>query len=366
MHTITITLINEGYDISMKLFKKAAAVIAAASIAVSLSACGSDLSWAAKVDKETTVPIGLYIYSQADTFRTYAQNRLLVTSTSLEKQTVNVSDSDKKATEYLDTQAIKAVKSYAGALLLAKEMKIELTEDEIASAESNAKTAYDTDKEVYEKNGVAQSSITEYYKNLTLKNNLFTAVYGKDGTNPVSDKELKEYIKDNYATISYIQQYYLNEDGSAMSEDAKAKIKKQYEKIKKQAERGKIKFTDTCKDYEDNATNYKSGSTKYTTAWNTSDEDGKKIMDLKVGELTFLETDSAIVLVQKQKIDYDDAGFKDYRDSLLLRYKFDDFTKDLIAKAEGDKNVSFNQSAFDKFGSATRDFSNLSIPSNYY
>ena len=36
-----------------------------------------------------------------------------------------------------------------------------------------------------------------------------------------------------------------------------------------------------------------------------------------------------------------------------------------IAKAEGDKNVSFNQSAFDKFGSATRDFSNLSIPSNY-
>ena len=136
---------------------------------------------------------------------------------------------------------VKSVKAYAGALLLAKEMKIELTEDEITSAESSAKEQYDTDKEVYEKNGVAQSSITEYFKNLTLQNNLFNAIYGKDGTNPVSDKELKQYIKDNYATISYIQQYYLNEDGSAMSDTDKAKIKKQYEKIKKQVESGKRK-----------------------------------------------------------------------------------------------------------------------------
>ena len=349
----------------MKIMKKAAAIVAAASLALSLASCGSDLSWAAKVGKNETVPIGMYIYTQAAHFRNYAQNGMLTTSTALEKQTVNVSDSDKKATEYLDSEAVKSVKAYAGALLLTKEMKIELTEDEITSAESSAKEQYDTDKEVYEKNGVAQSSITEYFKNLTLQNNLFNAIYGKDGTNPVSDKELKQYIKDNYATISYIQQYYLNEDGSAMSDTDKAKIKKQYEKIKKQVESGKLKFTDKCKDFEKNATSYKSGSTKYTTAWDVSDEEGKKIMDLKAGEMTFLETDSAIVLLQKQKIDYDDAGLKNSRDTLLLRYKFSDFTKDLISKAENDKNVSFNQSAFDKFGSATRDFSNLSIPSNY-
>ena len=356
---------NEGFDISMKIMKKAAASVAAASLALSRASCGSDLSWAAKVGKNETVPIGMYIYTQAAHFRNYAQNGMLTTSTALEKQTVNVSDSDKKATEYLDSEAVKSVKAYAGALLLAKEMKIELTEDEITSAESSAKEQYDTDKEVYEKNGVAQSSITEYFKNLTLQNNLFNAIYGKDGTNPVSDKELKQYIKDNYATISYIQQYYLNEDGSAMSDTDKAKIKKQYEKIKKQVESGKLKFTDKCKDFEKNATSYKSGSTKYTTAWDVSDEEGKKIMDLKAGEMTFLETDSAIVLLQKQKIDYDDAGLKNSRDTLLLRYKFNDFTKDLISKAESDKSVSFNQSAFDKFGSATRDFSNLSIPSNY-
>ena len=173
------------------------------------------------------------------------------------------------------------------------------------------------------------------------------------------------YIKDNYATISYIQQYYYKDDGTMMSADEKAKVKKQYEKIKSQAESGKIKFADKCKDFEKNATNYKSGSTKYTTTWDKTSEDGKKIMELKEGELTFLETDSAIVLLQRQKIDYEDAGIKTYRKTILISYKFDEFTKDLVKKAESDKSVSFNQTAFDKFGSATRDFSNLSIPTNY-
>ena len=349
----------------MKFMKKAAASLAAISLALSLTACGTDVSWAAKIGKDTTVPIGMYIYTQAVNFRSYAQNGVLNTSSELEKQTVNVSDTDRKATEYLDEVAVKAVKSYTGARILAKEMKQELTDEEIASAESSAKEQYDTDKEVYEKNGIAQSSIAEYYKNMTLQNKLFNAVYGKDGTNPISDKELKQYIKDNYATISYIQQYYYNEDGSTMSDTEKAKIKKQYEKIKKQAETGKIKFSDKCKEFEDKATSYKSGSTKYTSAWDLSSDDGKKVMNLKEGQLTFLETDSAIVLLQKQKIDFNDAGLKTYRDTILLRYKFDAFTKELIAKAEADKSVSFNQAAFDKFGSATRDFSNLSIPSNY-
>ena len=124
----------------MKILKKAAAMIAAASLAISLSACGKDVSWAAKIGKDTTVPIGMYIYTQASNFRTYAQNGMLNASTSLEKQTVKVSDSDKKATEYLDKEAVKTVKAYAGALLLAKEMKIELTDEETAQANSMKRT----------------------------------------------------------------------------------------------------------------------------------------------------------------------------------------------------------------------------------
>lgn len=64
----------------MKLIKKAAAAVVAASLALSLSACGTDVSWAAKIGNDVSVPIGMYIYTQAENFRTYAQNGLLTTS----------------------------------------------------------------------------------------------------------------------------------------------------------------------------------------------------------------------------------------------------------------------------------------------
>ena len=350
----------------MNFIKKTVAVVAAASLALSLSACHSDTSWAAKIGDDTTVPIGLYIYSQAANYRTYAQNGLLLSSQSLSEQTVKVSDSDVSATEHLDSEGVKTVKSHVGAVIKAEELNVSLTDDEISSAESEAELSYETDKEVYEKNGIAKTSIVLYNQDTALKSKLFTAIYGKDGTNPVTDKELKDYINENFATINFIQQYYYNEDGSEMTDAQKAKTKKQYETIKSQVESGKVKFTDKCKDYEKNATSYKGGSTGYTTMWDTSSEDGQKILNLKVGELTFLETDSAIVLVQKAKIDYDGAGLKSSRDNLLLQYKYDEFIDELIAAAEKDKRVTFNQKAFDRFGSATRDFSKLTIPTNNY
>jgi len=366
MHMMMTIKSFEGYDSFMKFIKKAAAVIAATSVALSLSACGADLSWAAKVGKDSTVPIGLYIYNQAVSYRTGVQNGQIDTTKGLEGQTVNVSDSDTSAVKHFDSEAIKAVKSCAGARVLATEMNIELTADELESVAQNTDSAYETDKDVFEKNGVAKSSVEEYYKDMTLKNKLFNAIYGKDGTEPVSDKELKQYIKENFATINFIQQYYYNDDGTEMSDAEKAKLKKQYEKIKSQSESGKIKFTDKCKEFEKNATSYKGGSTNYTMMWDISSEDGKKVMSLKEGEFTFLETDTVIILIQKAKIDYNGAGLKDSRDTLLIEYKYEEFVKNLIAKAESDKNVSFNQAAFDKFSSATRDFSAINIPTNGY
>ena len=47
----------------MKLIKKAAAAVVAASLALSLSACGTDVSWAAKIGNDVSVPIGMYIYT---------------------------------------------------------------------------------------------------------------------------------------------------------------------------------------------------------------------------------------------------------------------------------------------------------------
>lgn len=350
----------------MKLIKRAATVVAAASVALSLASCGSNLSWAAKIGKDTTVPIGLYIYSQASVYRSTVQNGLLTSSEKLSEQTVTVSDTDSKATEYLDKEAKGNVKSYVGARLMAKEYNIELTDEEISSAAESAQSTYETDKAVYEQNGIAQSSVEEYYKDLTLKNNLFNAKYGTDGTNPITDDELKQYLKKNYATINFIQQYFYTDDGTAMTDKEKEAVTKEYKSIQSKAEKDKLDFEKKCEEFNKNATSYKGGYTNSTSRFDTENEDGQKIMALKTGQFTLLVTDSAIALVQKAKLDTDSLMQENNRESLMIEYKYEDFIKELQGYAENDKSVVFNDKAFEKFGSSTRDFSELSIPNSYY
>ncbi len=349
----------------MKFIKKAAAAIVAASLAFSLCSC-SDLSWAAKIDDDTTVPIGMYIYAMATTYSTAVSNYQLSSYSELSEQTIEVSGSDKSAVDYLDDEAKKTIKSYVGALLLSKDMEIELTDDEIESAVASAASAYETNEAVYETVGVAQSSVEEYYKSTALKTKVFDAKYGEDGTEAISDKELKTYFQENYATINFIQQYFYNDDGTAMSEDQKDALIKEYKSIQSKAEKGKIKFTDTCKKYSDNATNYKGGYTDSLSKFDQDDEDGQKILSLKTGEFTLLVTDSAIALIQKAALDKDGSKFTENRTNLLYDYKYDAFLKELITLSENADNVKFNEDAFKKFSSATRDFSELSTSTYSY
>ncbi|MGN0474594.1 MAG: hypothetical protein ACI4IJ_05850 [Acutalibacteraceae bacterium] len=351
----------------MKFIKKAAAAIVAASLAFSLCSC-SDLSWAAKIDDDTTIPIGMYIYSMASAYRTAVSNYQLNSYTELSEQTIEVSGSDKSAVEYLDNEAKKTIKSYVGAILLAKDMNIEFTDEDLKTAASYAENYYETDKATFEKVGVAKSSVEEYYKSTSLKSKLFEAKYGEKGTEAVADKDLKTYFKENYASINFIQQYFYNEDGTAMSEDQKDALKKEYKSIQSKAEKGKIKFTDVCKEYAKNATNYKGGYTDSLSRFDTESEDGQKILSLQTGKFTLLVTDSAIALIQKATLDKDGSKFKENRSNLLYEYKYDDFVSELIDLGENAKNVKYNESAFEKFSSATRDFSELSISnsnSNY-
>ncbi len=345
----------------MKLIKKAAAAVAAASMVFSLSACGSNLSWAAKIGDDVTVPIGLYIYSQAENYRSCVQGSVLSSYTELSEQTVNVSGSDVSATKYLDDEASKSVKSYVGTILMAQEMGVKLSDEDIKNASENAAQAYQQDEEVLTQNGVAQTSVEEYYKNVTLKSNLFQAKYGKEGTEPVSDDELKEYFKTNYATINFMQQYFYNEDGSAMDDKEIEAVKKEYESVKSQAEKGKLNFTKKCEEVAENATNYKNAYTDSTSRFDNTLEDGQKILALKEGEFTLIVTDSAIALIQKAELDKDGKKFEEYRDALLIESKYDSFIDELVKYAQNSDKVEFNDKAFEKFSCSTRDFSELSV-----
>ena len=347
----------------MKWVKRATAAVAAVMMAVSLSACESNLSWAAKIGEDTTLPVGLYIYSQAAAYRNGGQSGVIDVYSELKDQTVTVSGSDMAATAYLDREAQKTVKSAVGTMLKAEEMGISLDEDKLNSAMQSAAEEYEANEEMLTKNGVAQTSVEEYYKDLARKNDVFQAIYGEDGTNPVSDDTLKKFMEENYATFHFMQQYLYTEDGSPMTAQEIANVKKKYEKIRSNAEKGKLDFKKKCDEESKNNTGYVGAYTDITQRFDPTDEQGKAVLSLKTGEFYLMETDSTIALIQKAKLDKNGKNFEQSRDTLLLESTYDAFIDEMVKYAEKSDKVTFNDKAFEKFASSTRDFSGLNMAS---
>ena len=57
----------------------------------------------------------------------------------------------------------------------------------------------DTAGQYYESNGISRESYTQINTAAKLKDKLFTKLYDKDGETPVSDEELNNFTKENYA-----------------------------------------------------------------------------------------------------------------------------------------------------------------------
>lgn len=356
----------KGMTFIMKWIKKAAAMAAAAAMALSLSACENNLSWAAKIGDDTTVPVGLYIYQQVSHYRVGMQNGTLDSYTELSEQTVEVSGSDVAALDYLTDEAKKSLKSTVGVMLMSEEMNLSLTEEEVNSAVQSAADDYDQNEEALTKNGVAKTSVEEYYKDITRKNNLFQALYGKNGTKPVSDDELKAFYKANYATLNFMQQYFYKEDGSMMTDDEIAAVKKEYKSIRSKVQKGKLDFVKACEEASKDNSGYKGAYTDITQRFDAADEQGEKILSLKVGEFYLFETDTSIALIQKAKLNMDSKKFEEARSTLLIEAKYDAFVDEMIKYAENSDKVKFNDKAFDKFAASTRDFSELTVSTGSY
>jgi len=70
----------------------------------------------------------------------------------------------------------------------------ELTEDELASAESYAQQMLDNNSDGYAANGIGLATLQQYARNQTKVSDLLELVYGEEGETPVSDDELLEHL----------------------------------------------------------------------------------------------------------------------------------------------------------------------------
>jgi hypothetical protein len=184
--------------------QKILALMAALALCLALASC--TISTPASVGSigEVEIPSGMYLLAQYSAYQKaagYAEDGQDTSKiSSFLKQTINVGDEDEPderlVSDYVAEQTLETLRSYAAAETMFDELGGELTEDEIASAESYAQQLLDNNSDAYAANGIGLATLQLYARNLVKTSDLLDLVYGEEGQTPVTDDELQAHLDD--------------------------------------------------------------------------------------------------------------------------------------------------------------------------
>lgn len=220
-------------------FKKLAAAVSAAVIALTLSGCG-DRGSLMTVDG-TEIRNGVYInyllnaVSSAQTKVNEESNANSEDSTDSESETdfwTSAIDG-KDVSEWIKEDAMESVREHIGVQRLCEQLNIELTDEELSeintqcdkswdSVDIYAKYIYgfDTLGGMYEARGISLDSYKEIALVSALRNKLFMHYYGEGGEQAVSDDDYNKFVNENFAAIRIMALPYTDYSGDALDNES--------------------------------------------------------------------------------------------------------------------------------------------------
>lgn len=251
-----------------KCIKRIAAAVLAVVLAASL--CGCDKGYIMTVDG-IEIRNGIYLtylssaYSmaesefqkqQSETSEVQADN--LVTKPVTEEQI-----GGKSGSEWIKDETLKAVRRFVAIQRKCAELDIKLTDSELAEVYAEVTEMWEDSNEYvqyyygfpsvgeyYEDQGIAIESMKEVYRVNELQDKLFLYYYGKGGEFEITDSEIDEYLKENYASFKLKSTAYTDASGKTLEtdEDKKAVV----DKMKEYADRinNGEKVVDVFYDYD--------------------------------------------------------------------------------------------------------------------
>lgn len=331
----------------MNVAKRLAAFGAAALMLSSLAACstGEDTKWVAKYG-ETTVPAGVYIDKLISSYTTIVSQLGTEVKDPLKEQIDGVNVSQK-----ITEDAQQQLHEYIAIEQKFAEMGLAVSEADTAAIEQNVDQFWAYVGETYQANGVSRDSYVLSYLNGAKRSQIFQAIYGEGGTDPVPEQELKDKFYNDYAKILVISATYNSSASSASSssseagDDAQAKADEAKQKasdlIDKYLERAKAATTleemenivyEAKKEITGNESLEKPASGESFTIFSRdsspyTDEMTKAVFNAAYGVPTKVETDTTMYLFVRYDISENEADFTAYRTSLVSALRSDTFNE---------------------------------------
>lgn len=335
----------------MKILKRLSTTLIVIVMLISMTSC-TDKSWIIKTD-DTTVPIGIYIYYMSVAY-SEAYSKVEDSSTDVLKQEIE----GQNASDWIEEQALLSCKKLVEVEKRFNDRGLSFSEEELSTAESTTNSQWNKYGKAFEGFGISKESFNRASTLYSMRvSKLFDATYGEDGTQSVSDEELKDYFLNNYTNYKYFSKALTKQDENGdiveMSQEEIQQVKNQFENYASQLNSGKS-FDSVYAQYKsDNGITEDDSVSQIENLNNDSslsDTLKEVLKGLENNKAASMEDDGNFYLLCKLNINSDlsrlDSEYGKY--SVLVDMKYDDFIDDIKNSAES-LDVTVNQSAINKY-----------------
>lgn len=349
----------------MNLRKKCAAVLTAGALALSMAACSSDTSWIMRKDP-LEMPVGVYINNL---IQSYYEATTLVEDAEQDVLSQQIEGQD--AEDWIQQNAIDETKKAMAICSEFNARNIAFSQEQLLSCQEQAASYYEQAGDNLEKNGISQDSIELIYQIAYMKTQLFQALYGEAGEDPVSEEELRDYYNENYIKMA-VQTFSFSD--VEVPEDATEEEKAAYQEFNDnersnvytnantlylqaqiEMENGKswneilnefnAQNQSSDEEYDMTTDNYR----LLDTATTTLDADViKALKEAEVGEVVMVQTDTMIAIGATTDINEDPTDFEYVADSIRHALRDETMEEYLLQVAQDDSFV-LNQDAVDRY-----------------
>jgi hypothetical protein len=335
-----------------RIIVKTAAIL----LALLLAGCSGDTTWAYENGGDK-MPTGVYVMFEISAVAA-AGTRLGELSgnpaytTPAPAQLLKETIDGVPGADYVASETTKRVKEYYAVKAQFEQRGLALTESEAMAAENAVASVLGSNRDFYEGNGVAESSVREYYMASARKTNLFNFLYGEGGEREVPVAELEKHLAGNYYMADVVP-IYKPFYGSSNDEGV---LEKELEATKAFAENGleelkggkaieeiayELMLRSAGEDEAARAAVTKPGTEDLRMVLRDSDRGtyGDAFIDtLKatpVGECAMVEDETFFILFKRVDILADAETLPNFRPMLLNELRGEEFDSELAALGEG-------------------------------
>ncbi len=266
----------------------------------------------------------------------------------------------KKYEEWVKDTALASLKEIAAYKLLCQENKVELDKEMLTNAETYASYYWSSYgySMIYEPNGVAQSTYTQYMKDSYCSEAYFEHLYGEGGEKEIAAKDVKTKIYGSFIIADILNASFTSE----MKDKEKKEIKTKLDGYVKALNDGTKTFEDVYKEYNNVKDEEKTETTEEDgpkdqyaqilgaegTVYESEDYDTVKKMKTGEVKLVKLDDDAGYKLIVKQDIKAD-KYYLENLDSTARHLIKDEEFKGIIEDYQKGFELDVNKYAVNQF-----------------